>query len=169
MLLGIELADGTMLADVGFGGLTLTAPLRLRGCEEQATPHETLRIVAAGEDHLVQACIEGIWRDVYRFDLSSHHAVDYAQQNWHTATRPGALFANNLVVTLPTAQGRHTLFNRSHVFRPLRGAKVVNELQDIAAMQSVLNQVYGIELTDTQARRAWQVSGISDAPSSIFS
>jgi hypothetical protein len=39
----------------------------------------------------------------------------------------------------------------------------------MAAMWSLLNQVFGIELTDTQARRAWQVSGISDAPSSIFS
>ena len=35
------------IADVGFGGLTLTAPLRLQADIEQATPHEPFRLIVS--------------------------------------------------------------------------------------------------------------------------
>lgn len=35
----------TYIADVGFGGLTLTAPLQLIPAIEQPTPHETFRLI----------------------------------------------------------------------------------------------------------------------------
>src|SRR5258706_8850024 len=38
MLLRVTLPEGEYIADVGFGGLTLTAPLRLEPDIEQATP-----------------------------------------------------------------------------------------------------------------------------------
>src|SRR5579862_8685786 len=44
MLLGVD-CDQPYIADVGFGGLTLTGPLRLVADVEQATPHETFRLV----------------------------------------------------------------------------------------------------------------------------
>ena len=44
MLLRVALPEGDFLADVGFGGLTLTAPLRLEVGPEQATPHEPHRL-----------------------------------------------------------------------------------------------------------------------------
>src|SRR5205085_3429182 len=42
MLLVVHLDEGDHLADVGFGSLTLTAPLRLVPNDEQPTPHESL-------------------------------------------------------------------------------------------------------------------------------
>ena len=48
MLLRVMLPEGDFLADVGFGGLTLTAPLRLAIGPEQETPHEPHRLVAVG-------------------------------------------------------------------------------------------------------------------------
>jgi N-hydroxyarylamine O-acetyltransferase len=47
MLLRVDLAGGPYIADVGFGGLTPTAALALEPVREQATPHETFRLVAA--------------------------------------------------------------------------------------------------------------------------
>src|SRR5690606_32864649 len=44
MVLAVDIAGSTYLADVGFGGLTLTAPLQLRDGKEQETPHETFRL-----------------------------------------------------------------------------------------------------------------------------
>src|SRR5204862_693519 len=44
MLLRVRVDGEDWIADVGFGGLTLTAPLRLRPELEQATPHEPHRI-----------------------------------------------------------------------------------------------------------------------------
>jgi N-hydroxyarylamine O-acetyltransferase len=42
-VLRVDLADGSYIADVGFGNLTPTAPLALRLQEEQTTQHEPFR------------------------------------------------------------------------------------------------------------------------------
>jgi N-hydroxyarylamine O-acetyltransferase len=49
MVLIVDVGGVRYLADVGFGGLTLTAPLRLRAESEQSTPHETFRL-SGGDD-----------------------------------------------------------------------------------------------------------------------
>ncbi len=69
MLLCVELGDGSYVADVGFGGQTLTAPLRLEPDREQPTPHKPFRIARAGDDFKMQASINGAWKSLYRFDL----------------------------------------------------------------------------------------------------
>jgi glyoxylase-like metal-dependent hydrolase (beta-lactamase superfamily II) len=48
-LLRVELEDGSYIVDVGFGGQTLTGPLRLEPDLEQLTPHELFRVVQAGD------------------------------------------------------------------------------------------------------------------------
>lgn len=45
---GIDLDDRFYLADVGFGVLTLTGPLRLDPDVEQVTPHEPFRRIRSG-------------------------------------------------------------------------------------------------------------------------
>jgi N-hydroxyarylamine O-acetyltransferase len=55
MLLKVELDGRTWLADVGFGGLTQTAPLLLEPDLEQQTPHETFRIVEDEDYFRLQA------------------------------------------------------------------------------------------------------------------
>lgn len=50
MLLLVELKGTPYLADVGFGILTPTAPLRLEPEIEQATPHEPFRLLPAGRN-----------------------------------------------------------------------------------------------------------------------
>src|SRR6187402_3753354 len=48
VFLRVELDGESWLTDVGVGGLSLTAPLRLMTEAEQATPHEPRRIVQEG-------------------------------------------------------------------------------------------------------------------------
>ena len=50
MVLRVDLPEGPFLADVGYGALTPTAPLAVRPNVEQTTPHETMRLVPAGEE-----------------------------------------------------------------------------------------------------------------------
>jgi len=69
MLLLVDLDDRQYVADVGFGGLTLTAPLRLQVDIEQSTPHEAFRLIAAGEGFVMQAKVGDSWRSLYAFDL----------------------------------------------------------------------------------------------------
>ena len=104
-LMRVETPEGVAFADVGFGGLTLTAPVMMRWQEEQDTPHERVRLVPAEDDFLLQALVGEAWTDVYRFDLAVHLPPDYVQQNWHTATRPNGLFGNNLIAAMPMPEG----------------------------------------------------------------
>lgn len=162
-LMSVETPDGTAFADAGFGGLTLTAPVMLRWQEEQETPHERVRLVRADDDFLLQALVGGAWADVYRFDLAVHLQPDFVQQNWHTATRPDALFANNLVVAMPMPEGRYALFNRTLTWRPLAGAKVRSELRSKAELREALSELFSIEPSRNELERAWEVAARSDA------
>jgi N-hydroxyarylamine O-acetyltransferase len=169
MLLQVETEHGVVFVDVGFGGLTLTAPVAMRWHDPQPTPHERVRLVPVDSDHLLQAEVGGAWVDVYRFDLSRHLPADYVQQNWHTATKPNALFANNLVVTLPTPEGRHALFNRTLTWRPRSGDKQQRLLQTRQELQEVLESLFGLEVSPEELDAAWEVSGRSSEVSPAFS
>jgi N-hydroxyarylamine O-acetyltransferase len=159
MLIRVETPDGTAFADAGFGGLTLTAPVMMRWHEEQQTPHERVRLVPVAEDFLLQVLVGDAWTDVYRFDLAVQLPPDYVQQNWHTATRPDALFANNLVVAMPMPDGRYALFNRTLTWRPLVGEPVRNEIQTKGELREVLGELFSIEPSQTELDRAWEVAG----------
>jgi N-hydroxyarylamine O-acetyltransferase len=169
MVLQVATDAGSMIVDAGFGGLTLTAPVPLRWHEEHQTPHERVRLVPVDDDHLLQARIGDAWFDVYRFDLSRHLHADYVQQNWHTATRPNALFGNNLVVTLPRADGRYALFNRTLTWRPLAGEKTRSEIDSRDRLRTVLADVFGLEVTPEELDKAWDVAGRGAASSPAFS
>ena len=69
MLLRVDVSGRSYIADVGFGGMTLTGPLRLEPEVEQTTPHETFRLVRAGDALVMEARIGVTWAALYRFDL----------------------------------------------------------------------------------------------------
>jgi N-hydroxyarylamine O-acetyltransferase len=104
MLLRVELADGTYLADVGFGGLTLTAPVRLEPDREQATPHEPVRIIAAGEGFKMQARVAGVWKSLYRFDLQEQFQVAYEVTNYFLSNSPASPFLTTIMAARPTEE-----------------------------------------------------------------
>jgi len=162
MLMRVETPEGIAFADAGFGGLTLTAPVMMRWHEEQETPHERVRLVPAGDDFVLQALVGDAWSDVYRFDLAVQLPADYVQQNWHTATRPDALFANNLIAAIPMPEGRYALFNRTLTWRPLDGRVVREQIQTKAKLREALAERFSIEASPAELDRAWDVSGRHD-------
>jgi N-hydroxyarylamine O-acetyltransferase len=169
MVLCVLSREGRMLVDAGFGGLTLTGPVRIDTEDPQPTPHEHVRLVAGEEGFILQALVGNEWRDVYSFDFTRQLPVDYAQQNWHTATRPGALFANNLVAALPTPDGRDTLFNRTLTWRSRTGLAQRSTLDTAEALRGTLDTVFGIRVTDAELAKAWEVSGRGQAHHATFS
>jgi N-hydroxyarylamine O-acetyltransferase len=162
-LMSVETPEGTAFADAGFGGLTLTAPVLRQWHEEQQTPHERVRLVPAEDDFLLQALVGDTWTDVYRFDLAVHLLPDYVQQNWHTATRPGGLFSNNVIAAMPMPEGRYALFNRTLTWRPLAGEKVRSEVRSRGELREVLAELFSIEASAAELDRAWEVAGRSTA------
>src|SRR5690554_6892757 len=83
MLLLVEIGGEPFLADVGFGAMTQTGPLRLLPGPEQATPHERYRLERRGADHVLLALVAGQWRPLYLFDLQKQTQADYEVINWY--------------------------------------------------------------------------------------
>jgi N-hydroxyarylamine O-acetyltransferase len=86
MLLLVPLDAERYVVDVGFGLLTLTAPVALVPDVEQQTPHGPVRITTAGDCYELQARSEAQWRTVYLFDLAQTYPADYEMFNWFYAT-----------------------------------------------------------------------------------
>ncbi len=102
-----------MVADVGFGGMTPSAPLRFETGREQGTPHEPYRIDLIDRgDYLLQVKLgnapgpassttsgttsKEIWKPIYRFDLEPQFPSDYSVANHYVSTHPQSLFVNTL-------------------------------------------------------------------------
>jgi len=113
MVLRIDLENEAWIVDVGFGSVTLTAPLRLAAGIAQRTPLGTFRLADASHNALyldVQARDES-WTRVYRFDLHAVEWVDYETSNWYTSTAPDSIFLSTLIVCRVMPDARIALFN----------------------------------------------------------
>ncbi|HEY1412733.1 MAG TPA: arylamine N-acetyltransferase, partial [Rhodopila sp.] len=111
MMLRVDLPEGSFLADVGFGNLTPTAPLRLDRSDAQSTEHEDYRFQPLHGETLLQARLGDVWENVYRFPDLPSHPIDHEVGNWFTSTRPDRLFTANVIADRPGTGCRKTLFN----------------------------------------------------------
>ncbi len=147
MLLRIDGLDaGPHIADVGFGGLTLTGPLRLVADVEQATPHETFRLLEADGTFVLQAQLRDAWKSLYNFDLQPQVLPDYEVWNWHLCHHPDSPFVNNLMAARVTLDRRYGLFNNKLSIHPLRGESQHTLLTTAAEMRGTLEHLFGIRL-----------------------
>lgn len=151
MLLRVEVEGETWIADVGFGGLTLTAPLMLRPGVEQATPHETFRLrEIAGYFH-VEADVGGEWRTLYRFDLQEQFPIDYAVASYYLSTNPASHFTSNVIAARALPQGRLALLGNRLTRRGNDGSGERVEIADENRLAAVLQSDFGIIPPDLDA------------------
>ncbi len=111
MVLVVTLPEGEYIADVGFGGLTLTAPLKLELDIEQETPHGWYRIVRAADEFQLQARLDGRWTAMYQFALADEAPSDWEMANWFISTSPDSIFTRTLIVARPAGDRRYALRN----------------------------------------------------------
>lgn len=155
MILRIDI-DGSKdseswIADVGFGSVTLTTPLRLIAGTAQPTQLGTFRLADASHNALyleVQGRDE-TWSRVYRFDLQPVEWIDYETSNWYTSTSPDSIFANSLIVTRVLAESRLTLLNDQLNERAADG-RIISERQLGTADQlaACLRDQFGLNTGD---------------------
>lgn len=141
MLLRVHLPEGDYLADVGFGGLTLTAPLSFnRGEAEQATPHEPHRLAPADGELELQAWLDQGWVSLYRFSAEPQQAIDYELANWFTSTYPDSLFRHHLLMARPEPDRRFGLFDGAFTVRHRDGTVERQTLRNAADLAEVLTR-----------------------------
>jgi len=154
MLLRVELDGRTYIADVGFGGLTLTAPLLLEPGREQATPHEPFRIAEAGDHFRLQAAIGGDWRSLYRFDLQPQYEVDYSVINYFLSTSPTSHFLASVIAARAAPDRRYALRGNRLSIHHLGGRTEQTEIATAAELADTLQGQLGIIIPDRTAFEA---------------
>ena len=136
------------IVDVGFGGLTLTAPLLLQTDIEQTTPHEPFRLLEASNEFIVEAKIAGEWRGLYRFGLQKQLLPDFEMCNWYLSNHPQSRFVVNLVAARPDADRRHALRNNELAVHYLDGRTERRVLRSVEELQQAFENVFRVRLPD---------------------
>ncbi len=151
MLLKIELEGHSYIADIGFGGLTLTAPLRLVANDIQQTPHGPFRLHPVEGGFKLQAQLDENWTTLYRFDLLPAYEIDYTVSNYYLSTHPDSYFRNALIVARPTPTGRQALLNNRYSVYGLDGTVERRELTMAAEFHHLLDTQFGLTVPDLPA------------------
>jgi N-hydroxyarylamine O-acetyltransferase len=151
MLLKVEVAGEPYIADVGFGGQSLTGPLRLIADIEQQTPHEPFRLIpvsdaGAGPGLKLQSLVGGGWKSMYRFDLHPQHDLDYEAANYYLSTHPTSHFRAGIRVARPVPGRRYGLLNNQLSVHNLSGPSERRVLTSVAEVREVLETLFGLVL-----------------------
>jgi N-hydroxyarylamine O-acetyltransferase len=148
MLLLIDLPEGRHVADVGFGGLTLTGPLRLEAGIEQQTPHEPFRLIAAGDEYVMQARLDGTWRALYAFDLQEQLLSDYELVNWYLCNNPESHFITGIVAARADRGRRYALRGLEFAVHAVPGGTERRLLTSAGELRTVLQDTFHITLPE---------------------
>lgn len=142
LALRVEL-DAPWLADVGFGRDSFREPLRLDLDAPQERAPAAYRVTADGPLRVLQMRTEGIWSDLYRFELEPHAFEEFGPMCLHHQTEPGAPFYGVPVAGLATPRGRITLVDRKLKI-VADGAAQEFELSGESERADALREYFGI-------------------------
>jgi N-hydroxyarylamine O-acetyltransferase len=148
MLLQVDIEDELWIADVGFGGLTLTAPLRLVEHTPQATPHEPFRVTRIDGDYAVQAEVRGAWRTLYRFDLQEQVLPDYEVTSWYLSNHPESHFVRRLIAARTEPGRRYALLDNELAIHKLGEETERRKVTSAKALRGVLSETFQIAVPD---------------------
>jgi N-hydroxyarylamine O-acetyltransferase len=146
MLLFVELGEGAYLCDVGFGGFTMTAPLRLEPGVEQGSPHEIFRVLRDGREFLSQVRVRGDWRTLYRFDLQPQLQADIEVLNFWVSEHPDSPFLTRLMAARRNDDRSFSLRNNELSVYYAGGRSDRRELRTVAELRGLLTDTFGIEV-----------------------
>jgi N-hydroxyarylamine O-acetyltransferase len=148
MVLKLDVEGETFIADVGFGSLTLTAPLRLKADVEQTTPHEVFRLAPLGDGFRLEAKVRGEWKPVYRFDLAEHFPVDYEVSNHFLLTHPSSPFLTLLMAARVEPDRRFALLNNEFAIHHRGGTTERRRLSGATEIRRTLAHEFALALPD---------------------
>jgi N-hydroxyarylamine O-acetyltransferase len=151
MVLEVLLAGRSYLADVGFGGVTLTGPLDFDAREPQSTPHEQFRLDLTADGDYVLAVELEQWSPMYRFRREDHLLPDYEVSSFYLCHHPDSFFRRDLVAARALPDGRLAL--RNNVLSTYRRGQPVERrvLATPAELRDVLERQLQITLPDHPA------------------
>jgi N-hydroxyarylamine O-acetyltransferase len=149
MLLHITLPEGPFIADVGFGAITLTAPLRLDTGAVQPTPFEPARLIgqpALQQGYDLEVALGLRWQKVYWFEPRPTYRIDHEMANWYTCAHPDSHFVRELNVCRIVGDVRAVLRNDRLTLRLRDGSDQRRRLASAAELAECLAGTFGINI-----------------------
>lgn len=146
-------SQGSYLVDVGFGGQTLTSPIRFETGNAQQTTHEPYRLNDRGDGLVLQALVRDEWKPLYVFGTQTVPQIDLRVGSWYVSTHPESHFVTSLMVALTTDDARYNLAGRNLTIHRAGGSEKIR-LDDAAAVVDVLVERFGIDVDGVGERGA---------------
>ena len=142
------------LVDVGFGGQTLSSPIRLETGTVQQTRHEPYRLREHVDGLMLESEIRGTWEPLYMFTLRPQPLIDRVVGSWYVSTYPESHFVTGLTAALVTDDGRWNLRGRNLAIHSGGSTERVR-FNTAAEVLDALTGRFGIDLVglgDVEAR-----------------
>ncbi|MGV0744031.1 arylamine N-acetyltransferase family protein [Mycolicibacterium sp. XJ870] len=139
--------DGRYLVDVGFGGQTLSSPIRLEAGPVQETRHEPYRLVDHEDGYVLSAQIRGQWQPLYTFTTAPRPRIDLEVGSWYVSTYPKSIFVVGLTAALITDEARVNLRGRNLAIHSGSGTERIR-FDTAAQVLDALTGRFGIDLAD---------------------
>ena len=144
-------SQGSYLVDVGFGGQTLTSPIRFEIGNAQPTTHEPYRLQDHGDGLVLQAQVRGEWESLYEFSTETRPQIDLKVGSWYVSTNPASHFVTGLMVAMVSDDTRLNLSGRNLAIHRDGGTEKI-VLDDAAAVVDALRDRFGINIDDVGER-----------------
>jgi arylamine N-acetyltransferase len=144
-------SQGPYLVDVGFGGQTLTSPIRFEIGNAQQTTREPYRLEDRGDGLVLQAELRGEWQSLYEFSTQTRPPIDLKMGSWYVSTNPASHFVTHLMASQVTADARINLAGRNLAIHRADGTEKI-VLEDAAAVVDALGDRFGINIDDVGER-----------------
>jgi arylamine N-acetyltransferase len=139
--------DGRFLVDVGFGGQTLTSPIRLEAGPVQRTRHEPYRLREHGDGFVLEAQIRDEWQALYTFTARPQPRIDLEVGSWYVSTHPDSVFVVGLSAAMATDGARWNLRGRNLAIHRAGHTERIR-FDTAAQVLEALTDRFGIDLDD---------------------
>ncbi len=138
-----EVEGRQWLCDLGFGSYGIRAPIALDRINQPVQQDDDFYQLLHGDGiFLLQARVDGNWASQFEFDLSPQEWVDFLPANYYSATWPGSLFVQKLVVIQHTPQGRKILLD--HHYKQIDNGTISKLEVPAASMKQFLQSHFGL-------------------------
>jgi arylamine N-acetyltransferase len=138
------------LVDVGFGGQTLTSPIRLLADEIQQTRHEPYRLRRYGngpaDGYVLEALVRDGWQSLYTFTDQPRPMIDLRVGSWYVSTYPKSIFVAGLSACHITPDARWNLRGRNLAVHHQDGRSERTRFDNASQVLDLLINRFGIDV-----------------------
>lgn len=144
----IKIQDQLCIADVGFIGMTPTAPILLQPDVEQKTSLETFKVTKLGTEFILHVKIQEAWRPVYQFGLQEQLLPDDETINWYVANHPDSFVIHDLIAAIASPDCRYIFHNTRYTEYHLNGKIERKNITEPILVEEIFKNTFGLAIPD---------------------